>query len=155
MRFGFFLLFDGLGSALWLGLLLAAGRLFDDLLRRDPRLLDWAGKFSRVFPALGILGCIHIYWSRKHFINNEIVILSERGPQALFSLGVVSRRICFCLSINFEGTTLAADISVLYMSMHPSVLSLKFVYKIERPSQGFGRRSYARGRALGLCCGCG
>ena len=35
----------------------------------------------------------------------------------------------------------------------PSVLSLKSAYKIVRQNQGSGRRSYARRRALGLCCG--
>jgi membrane protein DedA with SNARE-associated domain/rhodanese-related sulfurtransferase len=56
MSFGSFLLFDGFGTVLWVGSLLLAGRFFGDLLKRDPRLLDWAGRFSGGLLALGILG---------------------------------------------------------------------------------------------------
>jgi membrane protein DedA with SNARE-associated domain/rhodanese-related sulfurtransferase len=56
MRFGAFLLFDGIGATLWLGALLALGRFFGDLLKRDPSLLDWAGRFSGALLLLGILG---------------------------------------------------------------------------------------------------
>ena len=56
MAFGPFLLFDGIGSLLWVGGLLAGGRLFGDALKRDPSLLDWAGQFSGVLLALGIAG---------------------------------------------------------------------------------------------------
>jgi membrane protein DedA with SNARE-associated domain/rhodanese-related sulfurtransferase len=55
MGFSTFLLFDGIGAAGWVGALLMAGRLFGDLLKRDPRLLDWAGKFSGALLVLGIL----------------------------------------------------------------------------------------------------
>ena len=55
MGFWTFLLFDGIGAAGWVGALLMAGRLFGDLLKRDPRLLDWAGKFSGALLVLGIL----------------------------------------------------------------------------------------------------
>lgn len=74
LGFGFFLLFDGLGSALWLGSLLAAGHLFGDLLRRDPRLLDWAGKFSGVLLALGILGFIVWRVIRRHMILKQLFV---------------------------------------------------------------------------------
>jgi membrane protein DedA with SNARE-associated domain/rhodanese-related sulfurtransferase len=56
MGFGSFLLFDGIGATLWIGALLLAGRFFGDLLKRDPRLLDWAGKFAGGLLLLGILG---------------------------------------------------------------------------------------------------
>src|ERR1039458_5524925 len=56
MAFGEFLFFDGIGATLWLGALLAVGRLFGDALRRDPSLLDWAGRFSGALLVLGILG---------------------------------------------------------------------------------------------------
>jgi membrane protein DedA with SNARE-associated domain len=56
MRYGRFLLFDGIGAMLWLGALLAAGRFFGDMLRRDPSLLDWVGRFSGALLVLGILG---------------------------------------------------------------------------------------------------
>ncbi len=56
MAFGPFLLFDGIGSVLWVGGLLAAGRLFGDALKRDPSLLNWVGQFSGALLVLGILG---------------------------------------------------------------------------------------------------
>jgi membrane protein DedA with SNARE-associated domain/rhodanese-related sulfurtransferase len=56
MGFGSFLLFDGVGAVLWIGALLLAGRFFGDLLKSNPGLLDWAGKFSGGLLALGILG---------------------------------------------------------------------------------------------------
>lgn len=55
MAFGSFLLFDGAGAALWAGALLVAGRFFGNLLARNPHLLDWAGRFSGVLLALGIV----------------------------------------------------------------------------------------------------
>lgn len=56
MAFGPFLLFDGIGSLLWVGGLLAGGRLFGDALKRDPSLLNWAGQFSGALLAMGIAG---------------------------------------------------------------------------------------------------
>jgi len=56
MAFGPFLLFDGIGSFLWVGSLLAGGRLFGDALKRDPSLLNWMGRFSGALLALGIAG---------------------------------------------------------------------------------------------------
>ena len=51
-----FLLFDGIGATLWVGALLTAGRFFGDLLRRNPSLLNWAGRFSGALLLLGIVG---------------------------------------------------------------------------------------------------
>jgi len=42
MNLGRFLIFDTAGSTIWVGVLLLAGRLFGDLLAKDPRVLDWA-----------------------------------------------------------------------------------------------------------------
>ena len=56
MPFGSFLFFDAIGASLWLGTLLALGRFFGDLLRHDPSLLDWAGRFSGALLVLGIVG---------------------------------------------------------------------------------------------------
>jgi len=55
MSFAAFLLFDGIGASLWVGALLAAGRFFGDLLKRDPSLLNWAGRFSGALLLLGIV----------------------------------------------------------------------------------------------------
>jgi membrane protein DedA with SNARE-associated domain/rhodanese-related sulfurtransferase len=51
-----FLLYDGLGSVLWVGGLLAAGRLFGNMLNGLPRLLDWIGRISGLLLVLGVLG---------------------------------------------------------------------------------------------------
>lgn len=56
MSFGRFLFFDGIGAALWLGAIILVGRLFGDLLKRDPSLLNWVGRFSGALLLLGILG---------------------------------------------------------------------------------------------------
>ncbi|MDR3793120.1 MAG: VTT domain-containing protein [Terracidiphilus sp.] len=54
MGFAAFLFFDGVGAALWVGALLAGGRFFGDLLKRDTSVLDWAGRFSGALLILGI-----------------------------------------------------------------------------------------------------
>ena len=46
MSFAAFLLYDGIGAALWVCALLACGRFFGDLLKRNASLLNWAGRFS-------------------------------------------------------------------------------------------------------------
>jgi membrane protein DedA with SNARE-associated domain/rhodanese-related sulfurtransferase len=56
MKFGAFLLYDGIGSAFWVGVLLACGRLFGDLLKRNASLLNWAGRFSGALLILGVVG---------------------------------------------------------------------------------------------------
>lgn len=56
MSFASFLLFDGIGALLWMGALLEAGRLFGDVLKKNPGLFDWVGRFSGALLVLGILG---------------------------------------------------------------------------------------------------
>lgn len=75
MSFRAFLLFDAVGSALWLGGLLAVGRFFGDLLRRDPRLLDWAGQFSGALLGLGILGFFFGRVYRRRMVLRNLVAL--------------------------------------------------------------------------------
>jgi membrane protein DedA with SNARE-associated domain/rhodanese-related sulfurtransferase len=72
MGFGVFLLFDSIGSAIWLGALLAAGRLFGTLLRHDPGLLDWVGRFSGALLALGILGFLAWRVFRRRMILKQL-----------------------------------------------------------------------------------
>jgi membrane protein DedA with SNARE-associated domain/rhodanese-related sulfurtransferase len=55
MSYAEFLFFDAIGATAWLGALLTAGRLFGDALKRDPSLLNWAGRFSGALLVLGIL----------------------------------------------------------------------------------------------------
>jgi membrane protein DedA with SNARE-associated domain/rhodanese-related sulfurtransferase len=50
-----FLLFDGIGATLWIGALLAVGRFFGDMLKHNPSLLNWVGRFSGALLVLGIL----------------------------------------------------------------------------------------------------
>jgi membrane protein DedA with SNARE-associated domain/rhodanese-related sulfurtransferase len=51
-----FLIFDSGGSVIWVGALLLAGRLFGDLLKKDPSVLDTIGHFGGVLLLLGIAG---------------------------------------------------------------------------------------------------
>jgi membrane protein DedA with SNARE-associated domain len=55
MSYPGFLFFDGIGATLWVGALLALGRFFGDLLKRNTSLLDWAGRFSGALLLLGII----------------------------------------------------------------------------------------------------
>ena len=73
MGFGRFLLFDGIGSTLWLGVLLGAGRFFGDLLRRNSSLLDWAGRFSGALLVLGILGFFLGRVYRRRMVLKKLV----------------------------------------------------------------------------------
>jgi membrane protein DedA with SNARE-associated domain len=56
MNYATFLFFDAIGGALWTGALLACGRFFGDLLKRDPNMLNWAGRFSGALLLVGIIG---------------------------------------------------------------------------------------------------
>ncbi len=73
MEFGPFLLFDGIGSALWLGVMLGAGRLFGDLLKRNANLLDWAGRFSGGLLVLGILSFFVGRVIRRRMVIKKLV----------------------------------------------------------------------------------
>ncbi|WP_263357100.1 VTT domain-containing protein [Acidicapsa ligni] len=56
MPFQRFLIFDTAGSVIFIGSLLLTGRLFGNLLTRDPRVLNWAGHFGGALLILAILG---------------------------------------------------------------------------------------------------
>ena len=72
MAFGSFLLFDAIGAAAWLGALLAAGRFFGDLLRHDPGLLNWVGRFSGALLILGTLGLFVARLVRRRIILKKL-----------------------------------------------------------------------------------
>ena len=55
MRYWDFLLFDVLGSFLWVTALLTGGRIFGEALQRDPTALAWVGRFSGSLLVLGIV----------------------------------------------------------------------------------------------------
>ena len=54
MGFATFLFVDAIGATLWIGVLLAVGRFFGDLIKRNTGLLDWAGRFSLGLILLGV-----------------------------------------------------------------------------------------------------
>jgi membrane protein DedA with SNARE-associated domain/rhodanese-related sulfurtransferase len=73
MPFARFLFFDGIGSALWVGALLAAGRLFGDALKRNPGLLNWFGRFSGALLVLAIVAFIlGRLWRRRSFLRSLV-----------------------------------------------------------------------------------
>lgn len=73
-----FLLFDGIGATLWAGVLLFAGRFFGDLIKRDPDVLNWAGRCSGVLLVLGVLALLlrRIY-RRQKFLKGLIAARVE------------------------------------------------------------------------------
>jgi rhodanese-related sulfurtransferase len=73
MAFAPFVLFDGIGSALWVGALLALGRFCGDLLQRNPGLLDWVGRFSAALLVLGVLGFFVGRVVRRRMILKKLV----------------------------------------------------------------------------------
>ena len=82
MGFGKFLFFDGIGATLWVGALLAVGRLFGDALKRDPSLLNWVGRFSGALLILGVLGFILGRFARRRMVLKSLVA-ARLEPQEL------------------------------------------------------------------------
>ncbi len=82
MKYGRFLVFDSIGATLWLGTLLTVGRFFGDLLRRDPSLLDWAGRFSGALLVLGIAGFLVGRVLRRRMVLKNLVA-SRLEPEEL------------------------------------------------------------------------
>jgi len=82
MAFTSFLLFDGIGISLWVGTLLMLGRLFGDALKRDPNLLDWAGRFSGALLLLGIAGFFLVRLDRRRRVLKQLAA-SRLEPEEL------------------------------------------------------------------------
>ena len=82
MGYPSFLLFDGIGAFLWIGTLLAVGRLFGDALKRDPSLLEWFGRFSGALLILGILGFFILRVYRQQSFLKKLV-QSRLEPEEL------------------------------------------------------------------------
>ena len=72
MGFGAFLLFDVAGCMIWLGTLLTGGRIFGDLLKRDPSVLDWVGRFSGALLVLGVVGFFLWRVTRRRLVLKEL-----------------------------------------------------------------------------------
>jgi membrane protein DedA with SNARE-associated domain/rhodanese-related sulfurtransferase len=73
MSFPRFLFFDAIGASLWLTTLLTVGRLFGDALKRDPSLLNWAGRFSGALLVLGIVGFFVGRLIRRRMVLKQLV----------------------------------------------------------------------------------
>jgi membrane protein DedA with SNARE-associated domain/rhodanese-related sulfurtransferase len=73
MSYARFLFFDAVGATCWLASLLAAGRFFGDMLKRDPSLLDWVGRFSGVLLLLAIIGFFVGRLIHRRIISKQLV----------------------------------------------------------------------------------
>jgi membrane protein DedA with SNARE-associated domain/rhodanese-related sulfurtransferase len=82
MRYRHFLALDALGSSLWITTLLLCGRLFGDALKRNPGLLDEAGRFSGALLLTGIVGFFLIRLWRRHRTLRRLVA-SRLEPEEL------------------------------------------------------------------------
>ena len=72
MSLGAFLFFDGIGAALWTGAWILVGRLFGDALRRDPRLLGWAARFSGALLLVAIFAVLAVRILRRRAILRSL-----------------------------------------------------------------------------------
>jgi membrane protein DedA with SNARE-associated domain/rhodanese-related sulfurtransferase len=77
-----FLAFDGIGSILWSGSLLLGGRVFGDLIEKDPSVLNWLGRFGGALLILGILAFLgsRIY---RHYSFLRRFRTARLEPEAL------------------------------------------------------------------------
>ena len=82
MGFGVFVFFDGIGATLWAGTLLAAGRFFGDLLKRNAGLLNWAGRFSGALLVAGVVAFILVRLYRRRVVLKKLVA-SRLEPEDL------------------------------------------------------------------------
>ena len=73
MSLATFLVFDGMGAAVWLSALLVVGRLFGDALKRDPSALDWVGRFSGALLVLAIAGWFVVRVMRRRSVLKKLV----------------------------------------------------------------------------------
>jgi len=85
MSYARFILFDGLGASLWLTAILAVGRFFGDLLKRDPSLLGWMGRFGGVLLILGVIGFLVGRLIRRAMVLKRLVA-SRLEPEELKKL---------------------------------------------------------------------
>jgi len=85
MSYGKFILFDGMGATLWLTAILTVGRLFGDILKRDPSLLNWVGRFSGALLLLIVLGFVLGRLWRRNLVLRQL-IASRLEPEELKKL---------------------------------------------------------------------
>jgi membrane protein DedA with SNARE-associated domain/rhodanese-related sulfurtransferase len=85
MNYGEFLFFDAIGASMWCGALLAVGLFFGDMLKKDPSLMNWVGRFSGALLLLGILGFLGVRLYRKRAFLKKLV-KSRLEPEELKKL---------------------------------------------------------------------
>lgn len=82
MAYAEFLLFDCMGAAIWVGTLLAAGRIFGDALKHNPHLLAWVARFSGALLLAAILAVLAGRMYRRRMILRQLV-RSRLEPEEL------------------------------------------------------------------------
>ncbi len=82
MRYGTFLLYDCIGSSFWVVATMACGRFFGDLLKRNPGLLNWVGRFSGALLILGVVAFFIGRLIRRRMVLNELAA-SRLEPEEL------------------------------------------------------------------------
>jgi membrane protein DedA with SNARE-associated domain/rhodanese-related sulfurtransferase len=82
MALGSFLFFDAIGASLWVGVMLAIGRFFGALLNHNPRLLEWAGRFSGGLLLLGLVGFLLVRIWRRRMVLKQLAA-SRLEPEEL------------------------------------------------------------------------
>jgi rhodanese-related sulfurtransferase len=82
MSFAAFLAYDGLGATLWVSALLVCGRFFGDVLRRNPNLLAWVGRFSGALLILGVVAFFIGRLVRRRMVLKELAA-SRLEPEEL------------------------------------------------------------------------
>jgi rhodanese-related sulfurtransferase len=82
MGFGAFLLYDGIGAVSWVGVAMACGRFFGDLLKRNPSVLDWVGRFSGALLILGVIAFFIGRLVRRRIVLKNLVA-SRLEPEEL------------------------------------------------------------------------
>ena len=89
MSLGVFLAYDGLGATLWVTTLLVCGRLFGDIIKHNPGLLHWVGRFSGVLLLLGILGFLLARLYRRRAVLSKLAAarLEPRELKRLLDAG--------------------------------------------------------------------
>lgn len=77
-----FLFLDLFGSLIWVGALLAGGRIFGDALNHDPRLLAWVGRFSGALLLLAVAAVLSGKIYRRRRLLRQLV-QSRLEPEEL------------------------------------------------------------------------
>lgn len=84
MAYAEFLLLDCLGSAIWVGTLLAGGRVFGDALKHNPQLLGWVARFSGALLLAAVLAWLAARIYRRRKLLRQLV-QSRLEPEELRS----------------------------------------------------------------------